>query len=203
MSDAPAPRTHAEASRQRRDAASGEVMDEARLVRFVAGPDGAITPDLARKLPGRGVWVAADRAALAQAVKRDSFSRSLKRKVSAPPDLAEQVEGGLRRRVLAGLGLAKRAGELISGFDKVAGALDAGRVAWLVEASDGAADGRRKIGAHLHKSPRRAEVFDLFDSAELGMALGLENVIHSAFLAGRGAEHWAQEVRRWNGFRQA
>lgn len=203
MSDAPAPKTHAQASRQRRDAASGEVMDEARLVRFVAGPEGALAPDLARKLPGRGVWVAADRASLQQAIKRDSFSRSLKRKATAPPDLADQVEQGLRRRVLNGLGLAKRAGELISGFDKVAAALDGGRVAWLVEASDGAADGRRKIGAHLHKSPRKAEVFDHFDSAELGMALGLENVIHSAFLAGRGAEHWTREVRRWNGFRQA
>ena len=204
MSEAPpAPKTHAEASRQRRDAASGEVMPEERLVRFVAGPDGAVTPDLARKLPGRGVWVAASREALAQAVKRDAFSRSLKRKVAASPDLALQVEQGLRRRVLAGLGLAKRAGDLISGFDKTAIALDSGRVAWLVEASDGAADGRRKIAAHVHKSSPRVEVFDAFDSAELGMALGLENVIHSAFLAGRGAEHWTVEVRRWNGFRQA
>lgn len=201
--DPSAPKTHAQASRQRRDAASGEVMDEQHLVRFVAGPDGAVTPDLARKLPGRGVWIAASRAAVDLAVKRDAFSRSAKAKWRAPADLSDQVEQGLRRRVLAGLGLAKRAGDLVSGFDKTAAALDAGRVAWLVEASDGAADGRRKIAAHLHKSPRRAQVFDAFDSLELGMALGLDNVIHSAFLAGRGAESWTVEVRRWTGFRPA
>ena len=143
------------------------------------------------------------RAAVAQAVRRDAFSRSAKAKWRAPADLADQVEQGLRRRVLAGLGLAKRAGELISGYDKTAAALDAGRAAWLIEARDGAADGRRKMEQHLRRSPRSAEVFDRFDSAELGMALGLEVVIHSAFLAGRGAENWTSEVRRWTGFSPA
>ena len=138
-------------------------MEEHRLVRFVAGPEGAVTPDLTRKLPGRGVWVAATRAAVDLAVKRDAFSRSAKAKWRAPADLSDQVEQGLRRRVLAGLGLAKRAGDLICGFDKTAAALEAGRAAWLVEARDGAADGRRKIEQALRRSPRPVEVFDLFD----------------------------------------
>lgn len=197
----PAPRTHAEASRQRRDAASGEVMEEARLVRFVADPEGVVTPDLGRSLPGRGVWVAATRAAVDQAVKRDCFSRSAKRRLVVPPDLADRVEGGLRRRLLAGLGLARRSGSLICGFEKTAAAVEAGRAAWLVEARDGAADGRRKMAAHVARSPRPPAVFEQFDSAELAMALGLETVIHSALLAGRGAERWTTEVRRWNGFR--
>src|ERR1700722_15220998 len=110
--------THAEASRQRRDLVSGEVMDEARLIRFVAGPGGVVVPDLARKLPGRGLWVAANRAAVETAARKGGFSRSAKTKLSAPADLAEQVDRLLAKRVLDGLGLARRAGDLTSGFEK-------------------------------------------------------------------------------------
>jgi uncharacterized protein len=193
--------THAEASRQRRDAVSGAVMPEARLLRFVASPTGEVVFDLARKLPGRGVWVAADRASLEQAVRRDAFSRSLKAKVKASPALAAEVEARLTSKLLAGLGLARRAGELISGFEKTAAAVSAGRVAWLVEASDGSADGRGKLLSLARRSPRPPGVFAVFDSAALGLALGLENAIHTAFLAGRAADRWTEDVRRLEGFR--
>ena len=197
----PAPRTLAQAARERRDIVSGQVMDEAALVRFVAGPDGAVVPDLARKLPGRGLWVAADRASVDTAVKKGAFSRAAKAKLAASADLADQVETLLRRRLLDGLGLAKRAGELISGFEKVASTLNAGKAAWLIEASDGAADGRRKILNVARKSPKPPQLCGLFDAEELGLALGAENVIHTAFLAGRGADRWTNDVRRLSGFR--
>ncbi|WP_343056181.1 RNA-binding protein [Phenylobacterium haematophilum] len=196
-----APRTLAQAARERRDIVSGQVMGEAALVRFVAGPGGLVVPDLARKLPGRGLWVAADRASVETAVKRGAFSRAAKAKLSAPADLADQVETLLRRRILDGLGLAKRAGELISGFEKVASTLNAGKAAWLIEASDGAADGRRKILNVARKSPKPPQLCGLFDAEELGLALGAENVIHTAFLAGRGADRWTNDVRRLSGFR--
>ncbi|WP_374579442.1 RNA-binding protein [Phenylobacterium sp.] len=196
----PAPRTLAQAARERRDIVSGQVMDEAALVRFVAGPDGAVVPDLARKLPGRGMWVAADRASVAAAAKKGLFARSAKAKLSASPDLPDQVEALLRRRVLDGLGLAKRAGDLISGFEKVAAALSAGKAAWLIEAADGAADGRRKISNVARKSPNPPQVLGLFTAEELGLALGGENVIHTAFLAGRGAGRWTEDVRKLAGF---
>lgn len=195
------PATHAEASRERRDIVSGEVMDEARLVRFVAGPDGTVVPDLARKLPGRGLWVAADRASVEAAAKKNLFSRAAKAKLTAPADLADQVERLLTKRVLDGLGLARRAGELTSGFEKVMAALRANKVAWLIEAGDGAEDGRRKLlslARHLDPKPG---LIGVFSSAELGLALGAENVIHSAFLAGRGADRWAQDARRLAAFR--
>ena len=195
------PKTLAEASRVRRDVASGEVLAEERLIRFVSDPDGIVVPDLARKLPGRGVWVAADRVSVDLAAKRGLFSRSAKARLSAPANLADQVEALLRRRVLDGLGMAKRAGELVSGFEKVAAALSAGRAAWLVEASDGAADGRRKILAVARKSPLAAKVMGVYAAEELGLALGRENVIHTAFLAGRGADRWTFEVQRLSGFR--
>jgi hypothetical protein len=197
----PNPSTHAEASRQRRDLVSGEVMDEARLVRFVAGPDGSVIPDVARKLPGRGLWVAADRASVEAAAKKGGFSRSAKTKLSAPGDLAGQVERLLSRRVLDSLGLARRAGELMSGFDKVAAAAEAGRAAWLIEATDGAADGRRKLMQAARRSGKPPRVLGIYGSDELGLALGLGNVIHLAFLAGRGAERWTADVERLAGFR--
>ena len=195
------PATHAEASRQRRDLVSGEVMDEARLIRFVAGPGGGVVPDLARKLPGRGLWVAADRASVATAAKKGGFARAAKAKLTAPADLADLVEALMLKRVLDGLGLARRAGDLILGFEKVQASIAAGKTAWLIEASDGADDGRRKMLQVVHRLPVQPRLLGLFTSDELSLALGLGNVIHLAFLAGRGAERWTIDVERLSGFR--
>jgi len=179
-------------------------MAEEALIRFVAGPDGAVTPDLARKLPGRGLWVRASREAVSEAARKGAFSRAAKAKLTASPDLADQVERLLKARLLAGLGLARRAGDLIFGFEKAAAAASAGKTAWLVEASDGADDGRRK----MLQAGRRAlaaglpapRLIGVFSSEELGLALGLGNVIHLAFLAGRGADRWTLDVERLSGF---
>lgn len=176
-------------------------MDEARLVRFVAGPDGQVVPDVARKLPGRGLWVAASREAVETAARKGGFSRAARAKLAAPADLAEQVERLLSRRVLDGLGLARRAGELMSGFDKVAAAAEAGKAAWLIEAADGAMDGRRKLLQAARRSGRVPRLLGIYGSDELSLALGLGNVIHLAFLAGRGAERWTLDVERLAGFR--
>jgi predicted RNA-binding protein YlxR (DUF448 family) len=186
--------------RERRDIVSGEARDEAGLIRFVAGPEGVVTPDLARKLPGRGLWVAADRASVETAAKKGLFSRAAKAKLSASPELADQVEMLLRRRLLSGLGLARRAGDLTSGFEKVSAAIASGKAAWLIEASDGAADGRRKLLAVARRHSRVPGIIGVFSATELSLALGLENVIHTAFLAGRAADRWAQDVHRLSGF---
>lgn len=175
-------------------------MPEEALIRFVAGPDGLVAPDLARKLPGRGLWVAADRASVAAAVKKNLFARAARAQLGAAADLPDQVESLLRRRLLSGLGLARRAGDLTSGFEKVSAAISSGNTAWLIEASDGAADGRRKLWALARKQPRVPGLIGVFASAELGLALGLENVIHTAFLAGRAADRWTHDVRRLSGF---
>ena len=195
------PQTHAEASRQRRDLVSGQVMEEARLIRFVAGPDGVVVPDLARKLPGRGLWVAADRVSVETAARKGGFSRSAKAKLSAPADLADQVDRLLAKRVLDGLGLARRAGDLTSGFEKALAAIAAGKAAWMIEANDGAEDGRRKLLQASRRVPRAPRLTGLFTADELSLALGLGNVIHLVFLAGRGAERWTTEVERLSGFR--
>ncbi len=194
------PSTHAEASRQRRDAVSGEVMAEARLVRFVAAPDGSIVPDVARKLPGRGVWVAATREAVAEAVKKNSFARSAKAPLRPAADLPGQVAALLRQRLLSALGLARRSGEITFGFEKVAAAVEAGRVAWLIEASDGAADGRRKMLQAAGRVQPPPRLFGAFTSDDLSLALGVGPVIHLGFIAGGSARRWTVDVERYAGF---
>jgi predicted RNA-binding protein YlxR (DUF448 family) len=197
----PTPQTLAEAARERRDIVTGTVMDEARLIRFVAAPDGSVAPDVARKLPGRGLWVAANRASVETAARKGLFARAAKRRLVAPADLADQVDRLLARRLLSALGLARKAGELTSGFEKVLSAVAAGKAAFLVEALDGAADGRRKLIGAFHRTTRPPRLVGLFSSEELGLALGGENVIHTAFLFGRGAERWAVDLERLGGFR--
>jgi predicted RNA-binding protein YlxR (DUF448 family) len=197
------PKTHAESTRERRDAVSGEVMPEARLIRFVAGPDGAVVPDLARKLPGRGVWVEATREAVAAAVKKNAFARSAKAPLRPTSDLPDLVDHLLARRCLEQLGLARREGVLISGFEKTSAAMSSGKAAWWIEASDGAADGRRKLFAVRARSPRPdLPVCGAFNADELGVSTGGETVIHVALLAGRRAGRWTEEVRRLAGFRR-
>jgi predicted RNA-binding protein YlxR (DUF448 family) len=195
------PKTHAEQSRERRDIVSGAVMAEARLIRFVPGPDGSVVPDLGRKLPGRGLWVEATREAVQAAVKRDAFSRSAKAKLKAAPDLPGLVQNLLERRCLERLGLARRAGELTWGFEKVSAALASGKVAWMVEALDGSSGPRRKLLALAAHQRRPPGLCGCFTAEDLSLATGAGHVIHLAFLAGRWAERWSEDIGRLAGFR--
>ena len=174
-------------------------MDESRLIRFVAGPDGAVAPDLGRKLPGRGMWVEASRASVDTAVKKNLFSRSAKTQLKPSADLSDTVETLLVRRCLDQLGLARREGMLISGFEKSAAAIRSGKAAWLIEAPDGAADGRGKLlSLARHQT---TQVCGVFSADDLSLALGLENAIHAVLLAGGRADRWGQEASRLAGFR--
>ncbi|SFS37804.1 RNA-binding protein [Brevundimonas viscosa] len=187
--------------RERRDLVTHQVMDESRLIRFVAAPDGTVAPDLARKLPGRGLWVAADRASVEAAVKKNLFARAAKAPLKPAGDLADRVESLLARRCLEQLGLARREGVLISGFEKAAAAIRAGRAAWLVEAADGSADGRGKLLGLAKHQPTPPKVCGAFTADDLSLALGLENAIHAVLLEGGRADRWTFEVERLAGFR--
>jgi len=187
--------------RERKDLVTGQVMDEACLIRFVPGPDGEVVPDLGRKLPGRGLWVEASRQAVDAASKKGLFARAAKAAVKAPADLSDRIEVLLMRRCLDQLGLARREGVLISGFEKCHQALKSGRAAWLIEASDGSEDGRTKLLGAVQKSESGVQVCGVFASSDLGLALGLENAIHHVLPVGRRAERWAFEARRLAGFR--
>jgi hypothetical protein len=171
------------------------------LVRIAISPDGEAVPDLAADLPGRGVWVSADRASVDQAVKRDAFSRSVKEKVRTDPGLSGRIEALLEARCLSLLGLARRGGGIAAGESKAREALKAQRPAWLIEASDGAADGRRKILALARAAWGDVPVAGCFTAAQLGAALGREDVVHAVLARGGLAGRFGAETARLAGFR--
>jgi predicted RNA-binding protein YlxR (DUF448 family) len=175
------------------------------LIRFVLGPDGAIVPDLARRLPGRGVWVEATRSAVATAARRNVFARSLKRPVAVPADLAAQVERLMARRLAEALSLAKKAGLAVSGFAKVEELMERGRAVVLLHAADAAADGVAKLDRKFRAligeaAAKRATVSDL-SGAEMSLAMGLPNVVHAASSQGGASKRIVQEAERLRRYR--
>jgi len=160
------------------------------LIRFVVTPTGEVIPDLKRKLPGRGLWVSASRQAVAEAVRRNQFNKGFKRDLRVTPALADDTESLLVRSVIDALAMAAKAGQVVSGFSKVEGALEQGQAKALIHASDGAADGIRKLDAisrqkagNYGESPE-FPVVTVLTSEQLDLALGRSNVIHAAVLAG-------------------
>ena len=195
-------RPHETADRERRCIATREALPRGALIRFACSPDGAVSPDLAEKLPGRGAWVAARREAVETAMKRGAFARAFERACEAADDLADRIEAGLAARCLATIGRARAAGALIAGFDKVSEQMKApGGVAVLVEASDGAVHGRDRLLRLAAVAGIPPVVIGCFESDQLGLALGLEHVIHAALVPGGMAEALMRDARRLEGFR--
>jgi predicted RNA-binding protein YlxR (DUF448 family) len=154
------------------------------LIRFVLGPDGQVVPDLAVKLPGRGVWLTAERTLVDKAVKKKLFSRAFKAQAAAPADLADRLEALLAQRLIEVIGLARKAGQAVTGFEKVRARLKEGIAGALVQASDGAADGKAKLSklaTALADRPANAmPVIEVLASTELGLAFGRDFAIHAA-----------------------
>jgi uncharacterized protein len=160
------------------------------LIRFVLSPQGEVVADLKRKLPGRGLWVSASRHAVAEAARRNQFSKGFKRDVGVTATLAADTEALLVRGVIEALAMAAKAGQVVSGFSKVEGSLQQGQVRALIHASDGAADGIRKLDAIARQNAgngdesREIPLVTSLTSEQLDLALGRSNVIHAAVLAG-------------------
>ncbi len=170
----------------------------ADMIRFVLAPDGVVTPDVKRKLPGRGVWVKTSRALVEQAIKRQAFARGFKDKAAVPPSLADQVEALLQADALQALAIANKAGQVVTGFAKVEATIANESICGLVHAADGGADGKRKLRQAL--SRRFGAVLPpeigLFSSAQLDLALGRSNVIHAALKAQAAAKVFLASCRR-------
>jgi uncharacterized protein len=178
---------------------TGEVRQKQDLVRFVVGPDGRIHPDVAERLPGRGLWTLARRDIVARAVKKRLFARAARSAVGVDEDIDRRVEGLLARRAVDLIGLARRAGLAVCGFAKVEAALQDGKAAVLIAASDGSADGRGKLRARAPGLP----LVEALTSAELGAAFGREGAVHAVLKAGPLAEAFLAVAGRLAGFRGA
>lgn len=181
---------------ERRCIVTGEVQPKRGLIRFVVGPDNLIVPDLAEKLPGRGIWVAADRAALEKAATKGLFSRAAKAQVNTPEDLAGLVEATLARRVVELISLARKSGKAVAGFEKVKGWLAEGKAKVLLQASDGSERGKGKLW-----TPTGGRWFGCLTASELGLSFGRDHVIHGALAAGGLTDKVILEAGRLTGLR--
>ena len=181
----------------RRCIVTSERLAKETMVRCVVGPDGTIVPDVGAALPGRGLWLTSRRDIVATAVKKRAFDRAARRSVTVPADLADRIEMLLVQRCREAVGLARRSGKAVAGFEKVGQAIRKGGVGLLLAASDGAHDGRHKIAAMAPGLP----VMDRLDAAELGAAFGRDHVVPGAIGAGALAARLLLDSARLAGFR--
>lgn len=184
----------------RRCLVTGESLPVERLVRFVLGPDGSVVPDLEGRLPGRGMWLSANRDVVNKALAKNAFARAARKPVNVPADLADRLEMLLARRCVELIGLARRAGQVTAGFDQVRVALAAGPAGVLVEAADGSGDGRSKLEALAHGA---VTVLDSLTGEELGAVFGRDRYVHVLIAPGRLAERVQAEAGRLAGFRKS
>jgi predicted RNA-binding protein YlxR (DUF448 family) len=191
---------------ERRCALTHEVKPAAELIRFVVGPDDVLVPDTDAKAEGRGVWITLGQAFVADAVKKKAFAKSLKTSVNVPADLPALTRQRLEQRFVNALQMARKAGQLMTGATKVKAALETGEAIALMTATDAADDGKKKMLATLKASSKAAEElglpganrphFELLDSAQLGLALGIESVIHAAPTQGAAGEAAVKRAER-------
>lgn len=189
---------------ERRCIATGESGPTDRLIRFALSPDGEVVPDLAARLPGRGVWLTAERALAERAAQKRLFARAFRAPVRVADDLPDRLEALLVERVIALIGLARKAGQAVTGAEKVRARILSGQAAVLLQARDGAPDGRRKLAALAEAAgDGRIARVELLDAAELGLAFGRDFAIHAALDTGGFAARLSGEARRLSGFRGA
>jgi predicted RNA-binding protein YlxR (DUF448 family) len=188
----------AESGPLRRCVVTRERLPKEKMIRFVIGPDRLVVPDLAASLPGRGIWLSARGDVIETARIRGAFARAARGPVVVPPDLVSGLQLALARRIGETLGLARRAGQAVSGFAKARDWLAAGRAALVVQAGDGSPDERaRFLGGNAGRIPALAPL----DGAALGAIFGREHVVHVAVAPGRLAERLVIEAARLAGLR--
>ena len=178
--------------------ATGEVQPKHGLIRFVAGPDGQVVPDVMGKLPGRGVYVAADRSAIERAVTKKLFARGLKMPVQVPDGLVDEVERQLVQRVVTLISLARKSGDAVAGYEKVKDWLIKEQAQVLVQAVDGSGRGKSKLS-----TPHFGSYIGWLTADELGMAFGRQTVIHAALASGGLSKRVVEEAQRLHGMRKS
>ena len=181
---------------ERRCIATGESQPASGLIRFVVGPEGQLAPDIAGKLPGRGIWVSSTRSALEKAAAKGLFARAARAPVKVPDALPELVEQMLARRVVELISLARKSGGAVAGYEKVKDWLGKEEADVLIQAEDGSARGKTKLS-----TPGWGSYIGWLTADELGLAFGREKVIHAALGAGGLTKRVVEEAQRLKGLR--
>jgi len=184
---------------ERRCIVTGVSQPKGGLIRFGLGPDGQVVPDILNRLPGRGFYVEAVRASIDKAGKKGLFARAARQPVKVPDGLADAVEAQLARRVVDLISLGRKAGEAVTGFEKVKDWLVSGRARVLIQASDGSERGKTK----LWPPEGEGRFIGCLSAGELGLAFGRERAIHAALAAGGLTTRVVEEAARLGGLRIA
>ena len=182
---------------ERKCIATGDVQPKHGLIRFVLGPAAQIVPDIAGKLPGRGIYVAADRSALDKAVAKKLFARGAKQPVQLDDDLVDEVERQLARRVIDLIALSRKSGKAVAGYEKVKGWLQMEEAQVLIQAVDGSGRGKTKLS-----TPHFGTYIGWLTADELGLAFGRQTVIHCALASGGLTQRVVEEANRLRGVRE-
>lgn len=182
---------------ERKCIVTGVVAPKHELIRFVVGPDDQVTPDILGKLPGRGMWVSSDRAALDKAAAKGLFSRAARQKVNVPDGLSDEVVRQLLRRVVELISLGRKSGVAITGYEKVKDWLVKEQAKVLLQASDGSERGKAKL-----RPPSGGHHIEWLTASELGLAFGRQTVIHGALASGGLAKRVVEEAQRLKGARE-
>lgn len=175
----------------RRCLATGRRLSPDAMLRFVISPEGEVVADFGRRLPGRGLWLTAEGAIVREALSKKLFAKAARRQVSVAPDLPERLAAMARERFLAQLGLAKRAGVLVSGYEAVRAAVAQHQVQLLIEAADGAEQASRRLRMAAGEG---VACIDCFQAADLGRALGRDIAVHLAVNDERWADRLSQRA---------
>jgi len=183
---------------ERRCIATGEVQPKRGLIRFAVAPDSQIVPDVLEKLPGRGIWVAAEREALKTAVEKKLFARGAKQAVQVSATLVAEVETLLAKRLIDGISMARKAGKAVAGYEKVKDWLGREDARILFQATDGSERGKSK----LYPPGGRGSYFEVLTASELGLSFGRERVIHAALGFGGLTERIREDAIRLSGVRE-
>ena len=188
----------------RRCIVSGQHRAPEEMLRFAISPTGEVVFDANGKLPGRGLWLwpgsdmlhtASAKGSFAKALQR-SAQRSAKAPVTVADDLGAEIERQLRKRCLASLSMAKRAGQVTSGFEKVRARLKKGNAGLLLAAFDGAADGKNKIGHLARAVSPETSVVSLFGRDDMASAVGRTEAVHMVLEPGRLAETMLRDASK-------
>lgn len=160
---------------------SGKILPKDELLRFVLLKDGTVVPDFNKKLDGHGFYLSNSKKLLSElAAKPNPLNKILHTKTIINADLPQIVEKILHKRGLDALNLARKAGNLVLGFEKVKDTVAKGKVAFVIEAVDAGDDGKQKITAMT----KDLDAFALYDVADLSRALNRENTVYLAIKTG-------------------
>ena len=186
-------------------AATRAELEPEELIRFVAAPSGEIVPDLARRLPGRGVWIRCEKSVLDAAIRANVFAKALKRQVKVPDNLSGTIELMLAKRVTYAFAIANKAGLVTTGFAQVEAVIESGTARVLMHGSEAAPGGRekldRKFAAIARESGRNAEIVTTLSTEELSLAMGRSNVVHAALIQGGATDRLLGEAERLTRYR--